>query len=94
MVDQNIKQASTSIRSLTGQVVSAKMDKTVVVLVQRRVKHPLYGKYLTRSTKLKVHDEENVCNEGDVVSIQESRPLSKHKAWTLLAVVEPVKTSS
>ena len=93
MSEDNVK-ATGIVRSLVGQVVSSKMDKTAVVLVQRRVKHPLYGKYMTKSTKLKIHDEANVCNEGDVVSIKESRPYSKQKSWELLNVVEKVKTSN
>ena len=76
------------LRTVTGKVVSDKMDKTITVLVERRVKHPLYGKYLTRSTKLHAHDEKNECNIGDVVAISESRPLSKTKTWMLQEVVE------
>ena len=64
------------------------MDKTITVLVERRVKHELYGKYITRSTKLHAHDENNDCNEGDTVSIVESRPMSKKKTWKLQAIVE------
>ncbi len=75
-------------RVLQGKVVSDKMDKTITVLVERRVKHPLYGKYITRSTKLHAHDENNECGIGDVVSIRESRPLSKTKTWMLQDVVE------
>jgi len=75
-------------RTLTGKVVSNKMDKSITVLVERRVKHPVYGKYLTKSTKLHAHDENNVCKEGDVVTIAETRPISKTKAWALVAVVE------
>ncbi|MBT8148888.1 MAG: 30S ribosomal protein S17 [Pseudomonadales bacterium] len=75
-------------RRITGKVVSDKMDKTITVLVERRVKHPLYGKYLTRSTKLHAHDEKNECKVGDVVAISESRPLSKTKTWMLQEVVE------
>lgn len=77
-----------NIRSVVGKVVSDKMDKTIVVLVQRRVKHPLYGKYMTKSTKLKVHDQENIASEGDLVSIEESRPISKLKTWKLAKVLE------
>ncbi len=76
------------IRSLTGKVVSDKMDKTITVLVERRVKHPVYGKYITRSTKLHAHDEKNECRIGDTVTICETRPLSKTKTWALVAVVE------
>ncbi len=75
-------------RVLTGKVVSDKMDKTITVMVERRVKHPLYGKYITRSTKLHAHDEKNECAMGDVVSIRESKPLSKTKTWMLQEVVE------
>ena len=64
------------------------MDKTITVLVERRVKHPVYGKYMTRSTKLHAHDESNECNEGDVVTIQETRPISKSKTWKLVRVEE------
>ena len=69
-------------------VVSNKMDKTIAVSIERKVKHPLYGKYMRRSTKLLVHDEENACNEGDVVTITECRPFSKNKAWRLVEIVE------
>lgn len=79
-------------RVLQGKVVSDKMDKTITVLVERRVKHPLYGKYLMRSTKLHAHDEKNECGIGDVVSIRESRPLSKTKTWMLESVVEKAVT--
>lgn len=75
-------------RTLTGKVVSNKMDKSITVLIERRVKHPVYGKYLTKSTKFHAHDENNVCKEGDVVTIAETRPISKTKAWTLVEVVE------
>lgn len=75
-------------RTVVGRVVSDKMDKTVTVLVERQVRHPLYGKYIRRSTKLHVHDEDNTCREGDVVRIRECRPRSKTKAWTLVEVVE------
>lgn len=75
-------------RTLTGKVVSNKMDKSITVLIERRVKHPVYGKYITKSTKLHAHDENNVCKEGDVVTIVETRPFSKTKAWALVEVVE------
>lgn len=78
----------TSNRTLTGRVVSNAMEKTVTVLVERRVKHPIYGKYLTRSTKVHVHDEDNQCNVGDLVTVVQSRPLSKTKAWRLLEILE------
>lgn len=82
MSEQSVK------RTLTGKVVSNKMDKSITVLIERRVKHPVYGKYITRSTKLHAHDEKNVCKEGDVVTIAETRPISKTKSWALVAVVE------
>lgn len=74
-------------RTLTGTVSSNKMDKTIAVLVERRVKHPLYGKYIRRSTRLLAHDEANECNQGDVVVIQASRPISKNKSWRLQRIV-------
>ena len=76
------------IRSVQGKVVSDKMDKTVTVLVERKVKHPLYGKIIRLTTKLHVHDENNEAKLGDVVEIRECRPLSKTKSWTLVRVVE------
>ncbi|MCH9690593.1 MAG: 30S ribosomal protein S17 [Gammaproteobacteria bacterium] len=75
-------------RTLAGKVVSDKMDKTITVLIERRVKHPLYGKIVNKSTKLKAHDENNECGIGDVVVIEESRPLSKSKSWALQKIVE------
>jgi small subunit ribosomal protein S17 len=78
-------------RALTGLVVSDKMDKTVVVLIERKVPHPRYGKYITRSTKLLAHDEHEVCGEGDKVMIQEGRPLSKKKNWVLVKVLEKAR---
>lgn len=72
--------------TVTGKVVSNKMEKTITVLVERRVKHPIYGKYITRSTKLHAHDESNECNIGDEVTIKETRPLSKTKAWALTSI--------
>jgi len=78
------------LRTETGRVVSNKMDKTVTVLIERRVKHPLYGKYVRKSTKLHAHDEGNECKEGDLVMIQEGRPLSKTKHWRLVKVIERV----
>ena len=76
------------IRTVQGRVVSNKMDKTITVVVERFVKHPIYGKFIKRSTKLHAHDEENVCNSGDLVTIRECAPISKSKSWTLVAVVE------
>ena len=76
------------IRTVQGRVVSNKMDKTITVEVERFVKHPIYGKFIKRSTKLHAHDENNVCNQGDVVTVRECRPLSKNKSWMLVDVVE------
>ncbi len=76
------------VRTITGRVVSNKMDKSATVMVERKVRHPLYGKYIRRSTKLHIHDEQNECQEGDTVTIQECRPMSKTKSWTLVKVVE------
>jgi len=76
-----------TIRLLTGKVVSNKMQKTITVSVERLVKHPTYGKYVRRTTKLLAHDEAGECREGDVVEIVECRPLSRHKAWRLARVV-------
>jgi len=76
------------LRTLTGQVVSDKMEKSAVVMVERRVRHPLYGKYISRSTKLHIHDENNECRQGDKVTIEECRPMSKTKTWKLVEVVE------
>lgn len=78
-------------RTLVGRVVSNKMDKTVTVLVERKVKHPVYGKYVVRSTKLHAHDETNQINEGDMVEIAETRPMSRTKTWAVLRVVQAVQ---
>ena len=78
-------------RTTTGLVVSSKRDKTITVMVERKVKHPLYKKILRRSSKLQAHDQDNACNEGDLVTIQECRPLSKTKSWKLLKVEKKVQ---
>ena len=75
-------------RTQVGRVVSNKMDKTVTVLLERQVKHPLYGKYIKRSSKVHAHDEDNACQEGDTVKIAECRPISKHKAWRVVDIVD------
>ncbi|QIB67672.1 30S ribosomal protein S17 [Kineobactrum salinum] len=80
--------AEKRVRTATGKVVSNKMDKTITVLIERRVKHPVYGKYITRSSKIHAHDEDNSCGIGDTVKVTESRPISKSKTWKLLEVVE------
>ena len=76
------------IRTLMGKVVSNKMDKSIVVLTERRVKHALYGKFVSQSTKIHAHDENHKCSIGDIVTIRECRPMSKTKSWTLVEVVE------
>ncbi len=78
-------------RTLTGRVVSDKMQKTVTVLVERRVKHPLYGKIVTRSKKYHAHDEASECHEGDMVLIEECRPLAKTKAWRVVKLLEKAR---
>lgn len=78
------KQAS----QLTGKVVSDKMNKSITVLIERRVKHPVYGKYVSKSSKIKAHDESNECKAGDLVTIEECRPLSKTKSWSLVKIEE------
>jgi small subunit ribosomal protein S17 len=87
-----VKQAEKVVRSVTGRVVSDKMDKTVTVLVERNVKHPLYGKVMRRSNKFHAHDENNECHEGDLVVIEESRPLSRTKTWRVSKIVEKART--
>lgn len=84
-------EAAATKRILTGRVVSDKMDKTVVVLIERKVPHPEYGKFVKRSTKLHAHDETNHCKMGDLVSIAESRPYSKTKSWIIVDVLERAK---
>ena len=81
-------EAEKTVRTLTGRVVSDKMDKTITVLIERRVKHPIYGKYVKRSTKLHAHDATNQCHIGDVVRIGETRPLSKTKRWEVVEIVQ------
>jgi small subunit ribosomal protein S17 len=74
-----------------GVVVSDKMDKSIVVAVARKVKHPIYGKFVNKTTKFHAHDEDNTCNEGDTVKIMETRPLSKTKCWRLVEIMERAK---
>jgi small subunit ribosomal protein S17 len=85
MSDRNLR------KTRTGVVSSNKMDKTVVVAVERKVQHPIYGKFLKKTTKFHAHDEKNECSIGDVVKIMESRPLSKTKRWRLVEIVEKAK---
>ncbi len=85
MLERNLR------KTRTGVVSSNKMDKTIVVAIERRVKHPLYGKFVKKTTKFHAHDEKNECSIGDLVKIMETRPLSKTKRWRLVEVVEKVK---
>ena len=78
-------------KTRTGRVTSNKMDKTIVVAVEDNVKHPLYGKVVKKTYKLKAHDEENACNIGDIVKVMETRPLSKDKRWRLVEIMERAK---
>ena len=78
-------------RTKTGRVTSNKADKTVTVMLERQVKHPLYGKYIKRSTKVHAHDEENSCGEGDLVTSSECRPVSKTKSWRVVEILERAK---
>ena len=80
-------EQSKKIKTLTGKVISDKMDKTAVVLFERKVKHPKYGKYVKKSTKYKIHDEKNECKTGDLVTIAEVRPISKDKSWKLVDIL-------
>ena len=83
-----MSDTQTSTRTLSGKIVSDKMNKTVTVMVERRVKHPVYGKILTKSSKIKAHDESNEGKLGDTVTIAECTPISKHKAWKLVNIDE------
>ena len=83
-----MSNTQTSTRTLSGKIVSDKMDKTITVMVERRVKHPVYGKILTKSSKIKAHDESNDAKLGDTVNIAECPPISKHKAWKLVNIDE------
>ena len=87
-MSESTESAGKAARTLTGRVVSSKMDKTITVAVERLVKHPTYSKYVRRTTKLLAHDENNECNEGDTVDIAQCRPLSRRKSWILVRVVE------
>ena len=82
-----MSETNKSASAVTGKVVSNKMDKSATVLIERREKHPVYGKYIRRSTKLHIHDAENACQEGDVVTIEQCRPLSRTKSWRLVEIV-------
>ena len=82
-----MSETSDTARVVTGKVISDKMDKSATVMIERKVKHPVYGKYIRRSTKLHIHDAENACQEGDTVVIEQCRPISKTKSWRLVEVV-------
>lgn len=87
MTDATKTEVTKVVRTLSGRVVSDKMDKTITVLVERKVKHPLIGKVVVKSNKFHAHDEKNECKEGDLVTITESRPMSKTKTWVVSKVV-------
>ncbi|MEI5639898.1 MULTISPECIES: 30S ribosomal protein S17 [unclassified Pseudoalteromonas] len=82
---------SDKIRTLQGRVLSDKMDKSIVVAIERQVKHPIYGKFIKRTTKVHAHDESNTALAGDIVTIRECAPISKNKSWTLVDVIERPK---
>ena len=82
-----MSETTATVRTVTGRVTSNKMDKSATVMIERLVKHPVYGKYIRRSTKLHIHDAENTCQEGDLVVIEPCRPVSKTKSWRLVEVV-------
>lgn len=87
MSEQVVSEEKALGRTVVGKVISDKMNKTIIVQVERKVKHPLYGKYMRRFSKMYAHDEENSCRTGDVVMIQQSRPLSKTKRWKVLEIL-------
>ncbi|HUH88272.1 MAG TPA: 30S ribosomal protein S17 [Pusillimonas sp.] len=91
MSETQTTQTAKRQRTLIGKVVSNKMDKTVVVRVERRVKHPVYGKIIVRSNRYKAHDETNQYNEGDTVEIAEGRPISRDKSWTVVRLLEAAR---
>jgi len=84
----NTETATTTKRTIQGVVTSSAGDKSATIMIERRIKHPLYGKIIKRSTKLHVHDENNECNKGDVIQVEECRPMSKTKSWKLVKIVE------
>ncbi|PHS23147.1 MAG: 30S ribosomal protein S17 [Methylophaga sp.] len=86
-----MSEQENSVRLVTGRVVSDKMDKSITIMVERKVAHPIYKKYMKRSTKLHVHDEDNVCNVGDMVTVTSTRPISKTKCWKLVEIVDKAK---
>lgn len=87
MTNEAAETAATK-RTLQGVVTSSAGDKSATIMIERRIKHPLYGKFIKRSTKIRLHDESNECNEGDTILIEECRPMSKTKSWKLVKIVE------
>lgn len=88
MTEQSTTEQTKPHRTVTGKVISDKMNKTIVVQIERKVKHPLYGKYIRRFSKMYAHDEDNICRMGDIVIIEQSRPLSKTKRWKLVEIIK------
>lgn len=88
MSEEKVIDQTTEQRTVTGKVISNKMLKTIVVQIERKVKHPLYGKYMRRFSKMYAHDEDNACQVGDLVTIQQSRPMSKLKRWKLVEILK------
>ncbi len=88
MAENNLMEKSEAVRAVQGSVISARMNKSITVLVVRQFKHPLYKKYIRRSTRLHAHDESNECKEGDIVLVEQCRPISKTKSWRLVQIVE------
>jgi small subunit ribosomal protein S17 len=84
----NVEATAATKRTLQGVVTSSAGDKSATIMIERRIKHPIYGKFIKRSTKLHVHDEANECNKGDTILIEECRPMSKTKSWKLVKIVE------
>lgn len=87
-MSEAMNETTRTTRSATGRVAGSKADKTIAVVIERRVKHPLYKKYIRRSTRVLAHDEENTCREGDWVQVEECRPISRRKSWRLVKVLE------
>ncbi len=88
MSQEELTMTETKQRTLTGIVTSNAGDKSVTIMIERRIKHPIYGKYIKRSTRLRVHDEANECNHGDTIIVEQCRPMSKTKSWRLVKVIE------
>lgn len=88
MSQEELTMTETKQRTLTGIVTSNAGDKSVTIMIERRIKHPIYGKYIKRSTRLRVHDEANECNQGDTIIVEQCRPMSKTKSWRLVKVIE------